>query len=91
MDNNSQSKQAEVLGLHQCSVCDPSKNNSHIQVLVTNGFPIPSEQNWNFGLQVSGRLLIANHLDQSQTIYPIRNTGNSEKILHILTVFIRLL
>ncbi len=42
----------------------PYKNISHIQVLVTNFCPTPPKQ-LKLGLQVGGRLLIANHLDQS--------------------------
>jgi hypothetical protein len=50
--------------LHQCSVCDPAKIISHIQVLVTSFFPTPPIK-LKLWLEVGGRLVIATHLDQS--------------------------
>ncbi len=45
----------------------PCKNISHIQVLVANFFPTP-EIKLKLGLQVGGRLLLATHLDQSNSV-----------------------
>jgi hypothetical protein len=42
----------------------PYQNISHIQVLVFSFFPTPPIK-LKLGLQMSGRLLIATHLDQS--------------------------
>jgi hypothetical protein len=65
----------------------PCKNISHIQVLVTNFFPTPPIK-LKLWLEVSGRLVIATHLDQSNYL-PNQKQGALNK--YDLIVFIRLL
>jgi hypothetical protein len=65
----------------------PCKNVSHIQVLVTNFFPTPPIK-LKLWLEVSGRLVIATHLDQSNYL-PNEKQGALNK--YDLVVFIRLL
>jgi len=52
----------------ECSVCDPA------QILLTSKFSYLLS--FNLGLQIGARLLIANHLDQSET-------GSSSQIIFI--------
>jgi hypothetical protein len=64
----------------------PSKHVSHIKVLVTNFLPTPPIR-LKPGLQVGGRLLIANHLDQSNYL---TNQKHGAVNKYDLTVFFRL-
>jgi hypothetical protein len=62
----------------------PKNNISHIQVLVTNIFFLPTPPiKLKLGLQVGARLLIANHLDQSNYL-PNQKQGSSR--IHMICV-----
>jgi len=80
-------KNSTLEHLQQCSVCNPAKHISHIQVLVTYSLFSTPPLKLKLGLQIGGRLLTATHLDQSNYLANEKQRAASR---YDLTVFIRL-